>query len=369
MMDKEDILKKYYFDPKNPAAYGGPEKLLKVLQKKYPGVFTLNYISRWLSNQDAYALQKPVRYRFKTANVRVTSINEQWDVDLLSMLNLSDDNDGVRYVLFAIDILSRKVRVQPLKNKMAKSVLEGMKTMIKDIKPKKMRADKGSEFVNQWFKRLMKEEDIYFFTTHNPPKANYVERVQRTIKTALYRYMRHEGSYRYIDALDDIVANYNNTPHRSLNDLTPNEVNKDNEADVWAFNYLKKRPKIKTKPSFLFNLGDFVRISFTKAPFRRAYQEQYTAEVFRVEGRLLKQGIPMYRLKDLKNESGKGLFYSSELQKVDKDENSLWFIERILRRRKRKKKVEFLVKWQGFPDTFNSWIDANDVKDTGGDKK
>ena len=368
-MNKEDILKKYYFDPKHPAAYGGPEKLLKVLQKKYPGVFTLNYISRWLSNQDAYALQKPVRHRFKTANVRVTSVNEQWDIDLLSMLNLSDENDGVRYLLFAIDILSRKVRVQPLKNKTAKSVLEGMKAMLKDVKPKKIRADKGSEFVNRWFKKLMKEEYIYFFTTQNLAKANYVERVQRTIKTALYRYMRHQGNYRYIDVLDEIVTNYNNTPHRSLNDLAPNQVNKDNEADVWAFIYLKKRPRVKSKPRFQFKLGDLVRISFTKALFRRAYQEQYTAEVFRVSGRLLKQGIPMFRLKDLKDEDVKGFFYANELQKVDKDENSLWFIERILKRRKRKKKTEFLVKWQGFPDTFNSWVDADDVKDTRGEEK
>ena len=283
-MDKEAILKKYYFNPKNPAAYGGPEKLLKAVQKKYPGIFTLNYVSRWLSNQDAYALQKPVRYGFKTANVRVVSINDQWDIDLLSMLNLSDDNDGVRYLLFAIDILSRKVRVQPLKNKTAKSVLEGIKVMLKDVKPKKIRADKGSEFVNQWFKKLMKEEDIYFFSTQNPPKANFVERAQRTIKTALYRYMRHQGSYRYIDALEDIVSNYNNTPHRSLNYLAPNQVNKDNEADVWAFIYLKKRPRVKSKPTFTFNLGDFVRISFTKTAFRRAYQDQYTTEVFRIAG-------------------------------------------------------------------------------------
>ena len=262
-MDKEYILKKYYFDPNNPAAYGGPEKLLKVLQKKYPGVFTLNYISRWLRNQDTYALQKPFRYRFKTANVRVTSINEQWDVDLLSMLNLSDENDGVRYLLFAIDILSRKVRVQPSKNKMAKSVLEGMKTMIKDIKPKNT-CGQRFRICESVVQKINERRRYLFFYSTECPKANYVERVQKTIKTALYRYMRHEGSYRYIDAPDDIVANYNNTPHRSLNGLTPNEVNKDNEADVWAFYYLKKRPKIKTIPSFLFNLGDFVRISFTK---------------------------------------------------------------------------------------------------------
>lgn len=51
------------------------------------------------------------------------------------------------------------------------------------------------------------------------------------------------------------------------------------------------------------------------------------------------------------------------MQKVDKDEYSLWFIERIIRKRERKHKQEFLVKWQGFPDAFNSWVDANDVKD------
>ena len=112
-----------------------------------------------------------------------------------------------------------------------------------------------------------------------------------------------------------------------------------------------------------------MRISFTKTPFRRSYQEQYTAEVFRVVGRLLKQGIPMYRLKDLKDEDVKGLFYTSALQKVDKDENSLWFIGRVLKRRKRNKNVELLVKWQGFPDTFNSWVDANDIKDTGSSEK
>lgn len=368
-MDKDAILETYYFDPKHPGAYAGPEKLLKVLRKKYPGVFTLGYISNWLSNQDAYALQKPVRHRFRTANVRVTSINEQWDIDLLSMINLEEENDGVKYLLFAIDIFSRKLYVQPLKNKTAKSILGAMKIMLQDVKPKKIRADKGSEFVNQWFKKLMEKEDIYFFNTQNPAKANYVERVQRTIKSALYRYMRHQRSYRYIDNLQNIVKNYNSTPHRSLNDLAPNQVNKNNEADVWAFIYLKKRPRVKTKPKYAFQVGDLVRISFIKAPFRRAYQEQYTTEVFRVSSRLLKQGIPMYRLVDLKNEEVKGLFYNSELQKVDKDENSLWFIERIIRKRKRKNKQEYYVKWQGFPDAFNSWVDASDVKDTTTDQK
>ena len=91
---------------------------------------------------------RAIKIRFKTANVRVTSINEQWDIYLISMSNLADEN-GIH---------------------------------------------RGSEFVNRCFKKLMKEERIYFFTTKNPTKANFVGRVQRTIKTSLYRMMRLKRS-------------------------------------------------------------------------------------------------------------------------------------------------------------------------------
>lgn len=55
---KENILSEYYFDVKNPGSYLGPTKLLTVLNGKYPGVFSLNFIKKWLNNQDAYAVQK-----------------------------------------------------------------------------------------------------------------------------------------------------------------------------------------------------------------------------------------------------------------------------------------------------------------------
>ncbi len=71
----------------------------------------------------------------------------------------------------------------------------------------------------------------------------------------------------------------------------------------------------------------------------------------------------MYKLKDLKDEKIQGLFYTAELQKVNKDENSLWFIERIIKKRKRNNKQQYFVEWKGFPKTFNSWVDKEDVKD------
>ena len=131
---------------------------------------------------------------------------------------------------------------------------------------------------------------------------------------------------------------------------------------MWAQMYLKKSSKVISKPTFQFNKGDLVRISFTKQPFQRAYQEQFTTEVFKVVGRIFKQAIPMYKLNDLKGDIIHGLFYTAELQKVNKDENSLWFIERILKTRKRKNKKQYFVEWHGFPKAFNSWVDATDVE-------
>ncbi|XP_053380070.1 uncharacterized protein LOC128548717 [Mercenaria mercenaria] len=137
--------------------------------------------------------------------------------------------------------------------------------------------------------------------------------------------MRQRRSYHYISDLNKIIASYNDTPHRSLNNLTPNQVNKENEADVWAYMYLKKSGvHKKAKPVYRFKTGDLVRISFAKHPFRRAYQEQYTAEVFKLSRTFLLQGIPMYKLKE---------FYQSELQKVDYDPDQEFKIEQILKTR------------------------------------
>ena len=51
-----------------------------------------------------------------------------------------------------------------------------MQQILKELKPMKIRSDKGSEFSNQWFRKYMKGNDIYFFTTENKTQANIVER-------------------------------------------------------------------------------------------------------------------------------------------------------------------------------------------------
>ena len=182
--DKKAILEKYYATASNPAAFSSPGRLYKVLNKKYPGTFSQHFIQKWLDGVDSYSVQKQARHRFKTLQVRVNSIDAQFEADLSYVGNLAKENDNINYLLFVIDVFSRFLWIEPLQNKTAKSVLNGLKKVISKKKPVRLRVDKGSEFVNRWVKQYLKEQNIRLFTTQNPPKANYVERVQHTFKGA-----------------------------------------------------------------------------------------------------------------------------------------------------------------------------------------
>jgi hypothetical protein len=53
-----------------------------------------------------------------------------------------------------------------------------------------------------------------------------------------------------------------------------------------------------------------------------------------------------------------GAFYDFELTKV---KDGIFRIEKILKSRKRGNVIQHFVKWKGFDDSYNSWINANDV--------
>ena len=56
-----------------------------------------------------------------------------------------------------------------------------------------------------------------------------------------------------------------------------------------------------------------------------------------------------------------GNFQNSELQKVYKDEDSLWYIERQIRKRKRNNKIEWLCTFEGWSSKFDQWISEEDI--------
>ena len=78
-----------------------------------------------------------------------------------------------------------------------------------------------------------------------------------------------------------------------------------------------------------------VRISHLSRVFQKSYEQQWTLEIFKIAQHFLLQGIPMYNIIDYTDELIRGNFYTSELQKVVKDENILWYVKKKIRKRKR----------------------------------
>ena len=65
--------------------------------------------------------------------------------------------------------------------------------------------------------------------------------------------------------------------------------------------------------------------------------------------------VPYHYLKDLNNEKLDGTFYEQELQKNKQDD--LYTIKKILET----DKDRIYVKWRGYDNSFNSWINKNNV--------
>ena len=69
-----------------------------------------------------------------------------------------------------------------------------------------------------------------------------------------------------------------------------------------------------------------------------------------------------YTIVDQSKEIIKGAFYENDLQEVDKS-SAVYPIERIVRKRNRQGSVQYLVKFIGYPDTYNSWVNQEDLFD------
>ena len=181
------------------------------------------------------------------------------------------------------------------------------------------------------------------YSTHNEGKSVVSERFIRTLKSKIYKYMTSISKNVYIDKLDYIVNKYNNTYHTTIK-MKPIDV-KDNTYINTSKEINNKDPK--------FKVGDYVRISKYKNIFAKGYMPNWSAEVFVIKK--VKNTIPWtYVINDLNGEEIIGTFYEKELQKTNQEE---FRIEKVIRR----KEDKLYVKWKGYDNSFNSWIDKKDI--------
>lgn len=352
----DTYLTKIYTDPENPGSLGGVHRLYE--QTKRDGKkYSFKAIQNWLLGFDAYTLHAPARRKYPRRRTLAFSIDQYWQCDLVDMSKYAKFNNKYTFLLTIIDVFSKFAFVRKLKRKSAESVTEAFKSVFSlGRKSTNISSDSGLEFRNGLLQKLLKKQGVNFFITDSELKAAVVERFNRTLKERLHRYMTINNTNKYIDKVQEIVDSYNDSKHRSIG-MSPRLVNKQNEDIVRERLFGVDSLSPATKPKFSVN--DTVRISINKRPtFDKSYTPNYVYEHFTI-AEVLPGSPNMYKLKEEDGTLLGGRYYGKELIRVIKPKDSYFKIEKIIKTRKVKvgKRYikEYLVKFVGFSDKYNSW--------------
>lgn len=102
-------------------------------------------------------------------------------------------------------------------------------------------------------------------------------------------------------------------------------------------------------------MGDLVRISFLKSVFQREYHE--STALFVTNERFMQEISPHYKLNNCNGQIAIGTFY--ENKQIKGYEQEEYLIEKVIRRKRR----QYLVKWKGWNDIYNTAVNEGDLRD------
>ena len=220
----DKILKNKAFDIAKDPKYDGYQRGLasmvyRFFDKKSKGSGVKHVNTKLIPQNEKLTdeLHKPIIRKFEKRKVYSAFKDNIWAADLADMQLLSRYNKVCS--LCVTDVFSKCAWVVPLKDKKGISIAKTFQIILKESnsrKPNKIWVDKGSEFYNASFKKWLQDNDIVMYSTHNEGKSGVVERFIRTLKSKIYKYMTSISKNVYIDKLDDIVNEYNNTYHTTI---------------------------------------------------------------------------------------------------------------------------------------------------------
>ena len=152
-----------------------------------------------------------------------------------------------------------------------------------------------------------------------------------------------------IDKLDDIVIEYNNAYHRTI-EMNPTEV-KDNKI-IHILTILKNLmiKILKLKLVIMLEYED------TKTLFLKEILQIGLKKIFVIK-EVQNTVSWTYVINDFNGKEIIGTLYEKELQKTKIEKEKSFRIEEVIKRKRNK----LYVKWKVYDNSFNSWIDKNDL--------
>ena len=146
-----------------------------------------------------------------------------------------------------MDLFSKYAFVRVTKTKDKRVIADAFEDIIKKSgrSPKRLWTDNGGEFYNKYFESMLKSNhNIERYTTQSELKAIMAERFNQTLIDHVVKIFTERDNHRYIDDIQRLVNEYNNTYHSSIK-MSPNEASKkENEGLVYYNLYNNRRRKM-----------------------------------------------------------------------------------------------------------------------------
>ena len=254
-----------------------------------------------------------------------------WMGDLIEYPQFKFNNRQHVYILILIDCFTKKVYSAPMRDKTMQSSVKAFQSIFHHLDefPTHIVTDGGLgkiyfliifheylEFFNSEVRKLFINYGInhYKIPTKTKWKASMVERVNRTIKSRIQKYFYKNKTKNWIDIIDKVVDNYNNTPH-SVIGFAPNQVSESNRKQV----YKRLFPDLGLRTVCKLKRGDRVRKIINKDIHEKGYTKNWSEQIFIIEKVKQSNGVCYYYLKDLANTSLSGIFYYYQLNFVSRD--------------------------------------------------
>jgi hypothetical protein len=273
-----ELLEDLYANPK----FGllSKSKFVQKVKQQYPSIKRKD-IEDFISSK---TLQQTFTRKTFKGYYKVVAKPRTFQSDIFFMDEYASNNKSYGSFLLMVDILSRKAFVHPMNNKNLESIIQGLKTLLQKI-GKVNGIESDDEFNKQSVKDLLDSKDISFSSVVSKQdhisKGNalgIVDTTTRTLKKFIKKFMAQNNSPKFIDYLDDLVDAYNETPHSSLDNKTPDDVFADGELQKKIYKKAHKHNN-ELKGKIGLNIGDFVRRAIVKKKFEKE-KETFSKGIF-----------------------------------------------------------------------------------------
>jgi len=268
-------------------------------------------------------IHRPVRHNFQRRKVITYHIDEIHSGDLMDYSHApisGPNNKKYRYILVNIDVFSKYAWTFFIPTKEANNLIDCYNTIFETRKPKFLWWDQERAIFGEKFKKFLDNESVALYHTYSELKAVCAERLIRTLKLKCERikteYQLLNKHFSLYDVLPEVVKEYNNTVHSTI-EMSPNDASKPENEEELKYRYEEDYNLYNPRNGNKFQVGDYVRLYKWKSTFEKSYTPTFTKEVF-VVSKVNKTKPITYEIRSLDGDPIEGSIYSWELTKVGK---------------------------------------------------